>query len=71
MAITFTGHVCVSPQARKSTEMQFDVNDLKRSCILINTADYCQTTALEVRWNISRMNITNSRSARGENSAED
>lgn len=36
------------PQARKSTEMQFDINELKHSCILINTADYCQTTAIEL-----------------------
>lgn len=36
-------------QSRKSTETRFDLTELKHSCMLINTADYCQTTALEVR----------------------
>jgi hypothetical protein len=44
-----TDHAHVSPQARRSAEARFDLNELKQSCILINTADYCQTTALEVR----------------------
>jgi len=31
-----------------STDSRVDVESLKQSCLLINTADYCQTTALEV-----------------------
>ncbi|KAI3609669.1 garp complex subunit [Moniliophthora roreri] len=33
---------------RKSMESRFDVNDLKQAAIVINTADYCQTTASEL-----------------------
>lgn len=29
-------------------EVRYDVNELKNACLLVNTADYCQTTALEV-----------------------
>lgn len=29
-------------------DTRFDLDEVKQSCILINTADYCQTTALEV-----------------------
>ena len=29
-------------------ETRYDVTELKNACTLINTADYCQTTALEV-----------------------
>lgn len=35
--------------SRKSIDTRFDANELKQSCVLINTADYCHTTALEVR----------------------
>ncbi|KAF9050241.1 Vps53-like protein [Panaeolus papilionaceus] len=34
--------------ARKSTESRVDVDLLKQLCLHINTADYCQTTALEL-----------------------
>lgn len=37
-----------SNQPRKSTESRGDQDILKQSCLLINTADYCQTTATEV-----------------------
>lgn len=30
-------------------DSRFDVNDLQQASLMINTADYCQTTALEVR----------------------
>lgn len=33
---------------RRSTESRFDHADLKHAALAINTADYCQTTALEV-----------------------
>lgn len=35
-------------QIRKSTESRLDVELLKQTCIIINTADYCQTTAIEL-----------------------
>ncbi|KAH7888924.1 Vps53-like protein [Phlebopus sp. FC_14] len=35
-------------QARKSTESRFDIVELQQACLLINTADYCQTTASEL-----------------------
>ncbi|KAF9467425.1 Vps53-like protein [Collybia nuda] len=35
-------------QSRKSADTRFDLNELRHSCLLINTADYCQTTALEL-----------------------
>ncbi|OSX65954.1 hypothetical protein POSPLADRAFT_1177410 [Postia placenta MAD-698-R-SB12] len=38
--------------SRKSTESRVDANELKNACTLINTADYCQTTALELEENI-------------------
>lgn len=34
--------------SRKSLETRVDLDLLKQTCVLINTADYCQTTALEV-----------------------
>ncbi|RPD57521.1 hypothetical protein L226DRAFT_503394 [Lentinus tigrinus ALCF2SS1-7] len=37
---------------RKSMEMRYDPSELKNACTLINTADYCQTTALELEENI-------------------
>ncbi|KAJ7077323.1 Vps53-like protein [Mycena belliarum] len=33
---------------RKSTESRFEVSELQQSALVINTADYCQTTALEL-----------------------
>ncbi|EMD37699.1 hypothetical protein CERSUDRAFT_136451 [Gelatoporia subvermispora B] len=39
-------------QSRKSIENRFEVAELKSACTLINTADYCQTTALELEDNI-------------------
>jgi hypothetical protein len=33
---------------RKSTESGVDLDLVKQTCLLLNTADYCQTTALEV-----------------------
>ncbi|KAJ7282965.1 Vps53-like protein [Mycena rebaudengoi] len=33
---------------RKSTESRFEVAELQQSSLIINTADYCQTTALEL-----------------------
>ncbi|KAH9944691.1 Vps53-like protein [Amylocystis lapponica] len=38
--------------ARRSVELRFDINELKNVCTIINTADYCQTTALELEENI-------------------
>ncbi|KAJ7268661.1 Vps53-like protein [Mycena haematopus] len=35
-------------QVRKSTESRFEVGELQQSSLIINTADYCQTTALEL-----------------------
>ncbi|KAH7913280.1 Vps53-like protein [Hygrophoropsis aurantiaca] len=35
-------------QPRKSLESRFDMVELDQACLLINTADYCQTTALEL-----------------------
>ncbi|PFH49037.1 hypothetical protein AMATHDRAFT_64066 [Amanita thiersii Skay4041] len=32
--------------SRKSMETRFDPQELRHSCLIINTADYCQTTAL-------------------------
>ncbi|KAF8625638.1 hypothetical protein AX15_005277 [Amanita polypyramis BW_CC] len=33
---------------RRSTESRFDPQELKHSCIIINTADYCQATAVDL-----------------------
>ncbi len=33
-------------------DTRYDVSELKSACTLINTADYCQTTALELEENI-------------------
>ncbi|KAJ6625846.1 Vps53-like protein [Mycena sp. CBHHK59/15] len=35
-------------QVRKSTESRFEMGELQQSSLVINTADYCQTTALEL-----------------------
>ncbi|GLB36971.1 putative vps53-like, N-terminal [Lyophyllum shimeji] len=35
-------------QSRRSNDTRFDPQELKHACILINTADYCLTTALEL-----------------------
>ena len=45
------GHLLTSRPTnvtRKSMETRCDPAELKNACTLINTADYCQTTALEV-----------------------
>jgi hypothetical protein len=39
-------------QTRRSIDSRFDVADLQQAALLINTADYCQTTALELEENI-------------------
>ena len=33
---------------RKSTDSRVDMNEVRTACTLINTADYCHATALEV-----------------------
>ncbi|KAJ7747224.1 Vps53-like protein [Mycena metata] len=44
-------------QMRKSTESRFEVSELQQSALVINTADYCQTTALELEEKIrSKLN---------------
>ncbi|KAG9316811.1 Vps53-like protein [Chiua virens] len=35
-------------QSRKSMDSRFDKTELQQACLLINTADYCQTTAAEL-----------------------
>ncbi|KAK7005804.1 Garp complex subunit [Favolaschia claudopus] len=35
-------------QVRRSTDSRFEVAELQQSSLVINTADYCQTTALEL-----------------------
>ncbi|KAG5651871.1 hypothetical protein H0H81_007118 [Sphagnurus paluster] len=35
-------------QSRRSNDTRFDPQELKHACMLINTADYCLTTALEL-----------------------
>ncbi|KAJ7217738.1 Vps53-like protein [Mycena pura] len=35
-------------QVRKSTESGFELSEIKQSCLVMNTADYCQATALEL-----------------------
>ncbi|TCD68264.1 Vacuolar protein sorting-associated protein 53 [Steccherinum ochraceum] len=35
-------------QPRRSMDTRYDVNELKSACTLVNTADYCHTTALEL-----------------------
>ncbi|KAJ7346960.1 Vps53-like protein [Mycena albidolilacea] len=35
-------------QVRKSTESRFEVGELQQSSLVINTADYCQATALQL-----------------------
>ena len=37
-----------SLQGRRSTDARWDINEVKNACLIINTADYCQTTAQEV-----------------------
>lgn len=39
-------------QIRRSMDSRFDVADLQQAALVINTADYCQTTALELEENI-------------------
>ncbi|KAG1752867.1 Vps53-like protein [Suillus lakei] len=39
-------------QTRRSMDSRFDVADLQQAALVINTADYCQTTALELEENI-------------------
>ncbi|KAI0929946.1 hypothetical protein AcV5_006778 [Taiwanofungus camphoratus] len=38
--------------SRRSVESRLNMNELKNACTLINTADYCQTTAAELEENI-------------------
>ncbi|KZT71823.1 hypothetical protein DAEQUDRAFT_744138 [Daedalea quercina L-15889] len=38
--------------ARKSTDSRVDMNEVRTACTLINTADYCHATALELEENI-------------------
>ncbi|KJA27598.1 hypothetical protein HYPSUDRAFT_34704 [Hypholoma sublateritium FD-334 SS-4] len=38
--------------SRKSTETRVDLDLLKQVCLLINTADYCQTTAYQLEENV-------------------
>ena len=33
---------------RRSMDARYDISELKNACTVINTADYCQTTALEL-----------------------
>lgn len=33
---------------RKSIDSRFEIQEIKQACLVINTADYCQTTASEV-----------------------
>ncbi|KII92548.1 hypothetical protein PLICRDRAFT_37313 [Plicaturopsis crispa FD-325 SS-3] len=35
-------------QPRRSMDTRFDANEIKHACLIINTADYCQTTASEL-----------------------
>ncbi|KAJ3481813.1 hypothetical protein NLI96_g7407 [Meripilus lineatus] len=48
-------------QPRKSVESRYDPNQVKSACTLVNTADYCHTTALEVtqRSGIHPIGLTN------------
>ncbi|TDL24222.1 hypothetical protein BD410DRAFT_786323 [Rickenella mellea] len=39
---------------RRSMEVRFDVNELRHACLILNTADYCQTTALELEEKIQQ-----------------
>ncbi|CAK5281328.1 unnamed protein product [Mycena citricolor] len=41
-------------QPRQSTESRYEPNELRQSALIINTADYCQTTALELEEKIQR-----------------
>ncbi|KAF9227157.1 hypothetical protein BS17DRAFT_449775 [Gyrodon lividus] len=36
------------PQSRRSTDLRFDTAELQQASLLVNTADYCQTTAAEL-----------------------
>ncbi|KAN0103653.1 Vps53-like, N-terminal domain containing protein [Russula decolorans] len=36
------------PQPRRSTDVRHDMNELRNACLVINTAEYCQTTAQEL-----------------------
>ncbi|THH12677.1 hypothetical protein EW146_g7473, partial [Bondarzewia mesenterica] len=35
-------------QSRRSMDSRWDISEVKNACLLINTADYCQTTAQEL-----------------------
>ncbi|TEB37202.1 hypothetical protein FA13DRAFT_1682098 [Coprinellus micaceus] len=41
-------------QIRRSTETRLDIELLKQTCIIINTADYCQNTATELEEKIKQ-----------------
>jgi hypothetical protein len=71
VVVMSTNLVSTSPPTRKATEARFDLAELKQSCILINTADYCQTTALEVRHMTWANEWMNSSSVRRENPRKD
>ncbi|KAI0305491.1 Vps53-like protein [Multifurca ochricompacta] len=36
------------PQPRRSADMRYDINEIQNACLVINTAEYCQTTAQEL-----------------------
>ncbi|KAI9456566.1 Vps53-like protein [Lactarius psammicola] len=36
------------PQLRRSTDVRYDLNEIKNACLVINTAEYCQSTAQEL-----------------------
>ncbi|KAI9507909.1 Vps53-like protein [Russula earlei] len=36
------------PQSRRSVDVRHDVNEIGNACLVINTAEYCQTTAQEL-----------------------
>ncbi|TRM70028.1 Vps53-like protein [Schizophyllum amplum] len=46
--VLIPGLKATTPRSRKSTESRMDDNALKQACLIINTADYCQTTAAEL-----------------------
>ena len=35
-------------QVRRSMDSRFDIDELKNACLIVNTAEYCQATAIEV-----------------------
>ncbi|KAI0000479.1 Vps53-like protein [Russula vinacea] len=36
------------PQPRRSADVRHDMNEIRNACLVINTAEYCQTTAQEL-----------------------